>query len=82
MAWLLTILSPRVQVIATAKAACIHSTIVQRFSEAVLTQPSCPPPSPTQVIEAAKAACIHDTIVQRFPKQYETVVGERGLRLR
>ncbi|GLC47382.1 hypothetical protein PLESTB_001360600 [Pleodorina starrii] len=34
-----------------------------------------------QVYEAAKLACIHDTIVNRFPKKYETVVGERGLRL-
>jgi hypothetical protein len=35
-----------------------------------------------QVEEAARAACIHDTIVQRFPLKYDTVVGERGLRLR
>ncbi|GLI70029.1 hypothetical protein VaNZ11_014765, partial [Volvox africanus] len=34
-----------------------------------------------QVHEAAKLACIHDTIVNRFPKGYNTVVGERGLRL-
>ncbi|PNH10659.1 ABC transporter B family member 4 [Tetrabaena socialis] len=33
------------------------------------------------VHEAAKLACIHDTIVNRFPKGYETIVGERGLRL-
>ena len=31
--------------------------------------------------EAAKAACLHDAIVERFPNGYETVVGERGLRL-
>ncbi|GFR40137.1 hypothetical protein Agub_g693, partial [Astrephomene gubernaculifera] len=34
-----------------------------------------------EVHEAAKLACIHDTIVNRFPKGYDTVVGERGLRL-
>ncbi|GIL87517.1 hypothetical protein Vretimale_1580 [Volvox reticuliferus] len=34
-----------------------------------------------QVHEVAKLACIHDTIVNRFPKGYDTVVGERGLRL-
>ncbi|GIL44034.1 hypothetical protein Vafri_1601 [Volvox africanus] len=34
-----------------------------------------------QVHEAAKLACIHDTIVNRFPKGYNTIVGERGLRL-
>ncbi len=31
--------------------------------------------------EAAKAAAIHDSIVGRFPQQYDTIVGERGLRL-
>lgn len=35
-----------------------------------------------QVEEAAQAACIHDTIMTRFPLKYDTVVGERGLRLR
>lgn len=34
-----------------------------------------------EVIEAAQAACIHDTIMNRFPLKYDTVVGERGLRL-
>ncbi|PSC71777.1 ATP-binding cassette sub-family B member mitochondrial [Micractinium conductrix] len=34
-----------------------------------------------EVVEAAQAACIHETIVNRFPLQYDTVVGERGLRL-
>lgn len=36
--------------------------------------------SKEEVIEAAKMADIHDAIL-RFPKQYETVVGERGLKL-
>ncbi|KAG2483230.1 hypothetical protein HYH03_017887 [Edaphochlamys debaryana] len=34
-----------------------------------------------QVFEVARLACIHDTIVNRFPKGYDTIVGERGLRL-
>ncbi|KAI3430799.1 hypothetical protein D9Q98_009211 [Chlorella vulgaris] len=34
-----------------------------------------------EVIEAAEAACIHETITTRFPLKYDTVVGERGLRL-
>ena len=34
-----------------------------------------------EVHEAAKAAAIHDSIVGRFPQQYNTIVGERGLRL-
>lgn len=37
--------------------------------------------SEDQVIRAAQAACIHDAITERFPKGYDTVVGERGLRL-
>ena len=34
-----------------------------------------------QVEQAAKAAHIHDTILHSFPKGYNTVVGERGLKL-
>ena len=34
-----------------------------------------------EVIEAAKQAKIHDTIVNNFPQGYDTVVGERGLKL-
>ncbi|DBB08612.1 TPA: hypothetical protein ACH3X3_008741 [Trebouxia sp. C0006] len=33
------------------------------------------------VHKSAEAASIHQTITERFPKHYETVVGERGLRL-
>lgn len=33
-----------------------------------------------QVIEAAKQAAIHD-VIMRFPEQYETRVGERGLKV-
>ena len=34
-----------------------------------------------QIEEAAKHARIHDTIVDVFPEGYETIVGERGLKL-
>ena len=34
-----------------------------------------------EVRKSAEAASIHQTITERFPKHYETVVGERGLRL-
>ena len=35
-----------------------------------------------QEVEAAcAAAMLHDSIMARFPEQYDTVVGERGLRL-
>ncbi|GFH15578.1 mitochondrial half-size ABC transporter, membrane protein [Haematococcus lacustris] len=37
--------------------------------------------SDEQVHEAAQAACIHEAITTRFPKGYDTMVGERGLRL-
>ena len=40
------------------------------------------PEPPVGVEEAAEAACIHETITQKFPQGYNTVVGERGLRLR
>ena len=33
------------------------------------------------VILAAKKAQIHDTIVSSFPAGYDTIVGERGLKL-
>lgn len=61
---------------AAARAARIHDT--------QLDPPARPPlpPCPCQVEEAARAACIHDTIMERFPAKYDTVVGERGLRLR
>lgn len=37
--------------------------------------------TPDDVFQAARMAEIHDTIVNRFPKQYDTEVGERGLKL-
>jgi ABC-type transport system involved in Fe-S cluster assembly fused permease/ATPase subunit len=36
--------------------------------------------TPEQVYEAAKRAEIHDAI-ERFPEKYDTIVGERGLKL-
>src|SRR5207253_9782160 len=39
-----------------------------------------PEASDEEVFEAARAAHIHD-FVQTLPKQYETMVGERGLKL-
>ncbi|KAG7668001.1 putative Heavy metal tolerance factor 1 [Nannochloris sp. 'desiccata'] len=34
-----------------------------------------------EVHAAAEGACIHETIMDRFPLGYDTLVGERGLRL-
>lgn len=41
---------------------------------------ACPEATREEIIEAAKSANIHDDILA-MPKQYETLVGERGLRL-
>jgi len=41
---------------------------------------SCPDASPADVERAAKASELHDTIM-RMPQQYDTLVGERGLKL-
>ena len=51
-----------------------HSTILEniRYSK--------PKAGEEEIIEAAKAACIHDYI-QTLPDQYQTVVGDRGVRL-
>ena len=40
-----------------------------------------PEASDAEVHAAAQAASIHTNIIERFPQQYETIVGERGLRL-
>ena len=34
-----------------------------------------------EVHRAAAAAVLHESIMTRFPEQYDTIVGERGLRL-
>lgn len=51
-----------------------HSTILEniRYSK--------PKAGEEEIIEAAKAACIHD-YVRTLPDQYQTVVGDRGVRL-
>ena len=41
---------------------------------------ACPEASKEEIIEAAKSAHIHEDILA-MPKQYDTLVGERGLRL-
>ena len=53
------------------------------FNDSILTniRYGKPEASDDEVHEAAKSACIHETITTRFPKGYETLVGERGLRL-
>lgn len=40
-----------------------------------------PSASDEDIIEAAKGACLYDTIMTKFPSGFDTVVGERGLRL-
>lgn len=40
-----------------------------------------PDASDDEVIQAAEGACIAETIQRRFPLGYDTLVGERGLRL-
>ena len=37
--------------------------------------------SADDVFHAAKIAKLHDKILNDFPKQYDTEVGERGLKL-
>ncbi|ESO89111.1 hypothetical protein LOTGIDRAFT_154193 [Lottia gigantea] len=53
----------------------LHDTIYYNIQYGDLTK------SREEVIEAAKMAEIHETIDKRFPKQYDTQVGERGLKL-
>ena len=64
-------------------APALHSQLLLPLCQDTCNQPTgSTGPSCSQVIEAAQAACIHDTIMNRFPLKYDTVVGERGLRLR
>ena len=51
-----------------------HSTILEniRYSR--------PKAGEEEIVEAAKAACIHDYI-RSLPDQYQTVIGDRGVRL-
>ncbi|XP_041351479.1 ATP-binding cassette sub-family B member 7, mitochondrial-like [Gigantopelta aegis] len=52
-----------------------HDTVYNNIHYGNLSSPE------QQVYEAAKMAEIHDTIIHRFPMQYNTQVGERGLKL-
>ena len=58
-------------------ACCLHASktlcLYVRYGK--------PAADDNDVHKAAEAASIHQTISERFPKHYETVVGERGLRL-
>lgn len=40
-----------------------------------------PSASDEEIIEATKGACLYDTIMTKFPSGFDTLVGERGLRL-
>lgn len=40
-----------------------------------------PSASDEEIIEATKGACLYDTIMTKFPSGFDTIVGERGLRL-
>jgi len=51
-----------------------HSTILENIGY------SKPKASKEEIVAAAKAACIHDYI-RSLPDQYQTVVGDRGVRL-
>jgi ATP-binding cassette subfamily B protein len=51
-----------------------HSTIMENIGY------SKPKASKEEIVAAAKAACIHDYI-RSLPDQYQTVVGDRGVRL-
>ncbi|BDA42838.1 ATP-binding cassette sub-family B member 6, mitochondrial [Coccomyxa sp. Obi] len=53
------------------------------FNDTILHNIQYGRPSATdeEVYEAAEAASIHESITTRFPQGYDTIVGERGLRL-
>jgi len=51
-----------------------HGTISENISYAR------PDASMEEIMEAARIACIHDAIME-MPKQYETQIGERGIKL-
>lgn len=52
-----------------------HDTVFHNINYGNLTK------SAQDVYQAAQMAEIHDAIMTRFPKQYQTQVGERGLKL-
>ncbi|RUS79526.1 hypothetical protein EGW08_012724 [Elysia chlorotica] len=63
--------------IAVVPQDCIlfHDTVYNNIAYGDLSAPE------EKVYEAARMAEIHDTIMKRFPHQYQTQVGERGLKL-
>lgn len=65
------------QAIGVVPQDCVlfHDTVYKNILYGDLTK------SKEDVEEAAKMARLHDSIVNRFPAQYETQVGERGLKL-
>ncbi|KAK9835927.1 hypothetical protein WJX84_005950 [Apatococcus fuscideae] len=65
----------------TGMAVVPQDTVL--FNDTILTniRYGRPEASDSEVFAAAQAAAIHTNIMERFPQQYETVVGERGLRL-
>lgn len=52
-----------------------NDTVLQNIRYGRLTA------SDEEVKAAAEAACVRETVESRFPKGWDTVVGERGLRL-
>ncbi|KAK9864361.1 hypothetical protein WJX84_009107 [Apatococcus fuscideae] len=65
----------------TGMAVVPQDTVL--FNDTILTniRYGRPDASDAEVFAAAQAAAIHSNILERFPQQYETIVGERGLRL-
>lgn len=53
----------------------------RRLLKAIWHRYGRPEASRQEVEAAAQAACLHEAITERFPQGYDTVVGERGLRL-
>ena len=66
---------------AATKQLVLAHTQSLMSQDCVLCRYGRPGASREEVEAAAKAASIHEAIVDRFPHHYDTVVGERGLRL-
>ncbi|XP_033740931.1 ATP-binding cassette sub-family B member 7, mitochondrial-like [Pecten maximus] len=65
------------QAIGVVPQDCVlfHDTVYKNILYGDLTKGT------QEVEEAAKMARLHDSIINRFPAQYQTQVGERGLKL-
>ena len=59
----------------------VHGRSLPQTLHARMRRYGRPSATDEEVHAAAAAASIHDAITLRFPQQYQTVVGERGLRL-